>query len=71
MKDLEWLAIFQMLENRLPVEGHNWVRSVGDDNRIVWCAWCGQQQVEVGDWKDNPECPALEAARKIFSETRK
>lgn len=51
--------------------GHRWVRSMDDVSEpdpdiLYWCAWCGVHRVEVENWKEKPECPAVADAKKLI-----
>lgn len=53
-------------------DAHKWVKTLEDivdksidPELLYWCAWCGVHRVEVENWADMPQCPAIVAARKL------
>lgn len=52
-------------------DGHSWVRhskGLGPAlEDIEWCQHCGVHKIEVPDWGDNPQCPAIAAIRKVLT----
>ncbi len=58
-----------ILNTTFDADGHKWVRSIEDMDEpmdiLWWCAWCGTHRSEVDNWKDNPACPAVAAAKAL------
>lgn len=48
------------------IDGHDWVERDG----VVWCQWCGVPRVEVPDWTDHPQCPAIVLTRRALAQLR-
>lgn len=69
MQALEQTGAY-MMANTNVIDGHSWVRHPAGDKElesIEWCQHCGTHKVEVTNWMENPQCPAIAAIRSLMN----